>query len=212
MTRSYSKVPAAPSFMAVLLLAFGAAHAADIGNTGSTSNDTRGFGGGYYAIQITTTEAGTLTSITGRISATGAHRTRAWLTDSSGNILASSTVRTDIGSTLADHTFTGFGSYSLSTTTTYYLVIGSDPGNTANIAYEIGLTYDGYLGGSGTHDVDTPDDPLSLTIDGSARDFAIYATYTPGSSAVPISALQNTSKGIGPHKSQQLGGLLEGSP
>ena len=152
---------------------------ADIGNTGSTSSNALSLAGNYRGIQLTTTEAGVLTDIVGRVSATGAHRLRAFLCDSGQGLLASSTVRTDVSSTLGYQTFTGF-TYPLLGSTTYYIFIGADSGNTAQMAFDTGAAFDGYEGGGGTHDVDTPDDPFTAVIDGSARDYAVYATYTTG--------------------------------
>lgn len=126
-------------------------------------------------------ENGTLTNITASLTATGAHRAVAILYDDSGNLLTSSTVRTDIGGSLSDEVFTGLSAYSLVSGVVYHAAVLADSGNVADCEYGTGLTYDGYGDAAGTLDADAPPNPATLVVDGGARDYGVWITYTPAS-------------------------------
>lgn len=162
---------------------------ADLGNTDETGLATRSCAGDLRAILITTTEAGTLSSISAYVDATGTHSMYAYLYDASGNLLDQSTERTDIASTAALHTFSGFTA-SLSASTDYYLAIGADSANTAGCYWKGGQTFDGYStsGFPAFTDATSPVDPATFGADGT-RDFTIYMTYTPGGGTNPKNPL-----------------------
>lgn len=159
-----------------------------LGNTDETGLATRSCSGDLLAILVTTTEAGTLTDITAYVAATGTHSMYAYLYDASGNLLDQSAERTDIASTAALHTFTGF-SASLTGGTNYYLAVGADSANTASCWWKGGQTFDGYRtsGFPAFTDATSPADPATFAADGT-RDFTIYMTYTaaPAGSILPL--------------------------
>jgi hypothetical protein len=157
---------------------------ADIGNT-TPGGSIRGIVNTARGIQFTMPEAGTLESITARLTSTGTERARAFLYDTSDNLLDSSTAREDIGGD-AWYTFSGM-TFSLVDATTYVIAVcAQNSGGDTSISWASGETYDGYFDGTGWSDVDSPPDPAGFVIEPAGRDHSIYATYTTGGASAVL--------------------------
>lgn len=157
---------------------------ATIGNPLSGSN-TRALHRIHRGIRVPSfPEAGTLNSIRARISqGSGTPQDfQAMVYSAAGVLLYSSAVRADIGSAMANYTFT-FAGESLSAGTEYIFAIGSNcDGTTATAAIQWLSGTEAYDGYSSTTETVNPASDTTFVIDGS-RDFAIEVDYTPAGGA-----------------------------
>jgi len=143
--------------------------------------------------QFTTTSAGTINSMWAmlRRDVTDGERVGLFLyDDTTGDLLDSSTVRTDVNSTAGEwYEFTGW-SYDLEDATTYLAVALADT-QSVDIGYLTDAPVDGWIsdGGDWT-DVDAVPDPGSFVIETNAYDHQIYVEYTPAAAAAQSQAVK----------------------
>lgn len=158
----------------------------NLGNETFIADTPRNCTGDLRAIPVTMPEAGTLDSITAAMGSTTTHSAGAAIYDSSGNLIAVSTERTDVPSEEDWVTFTGFGTVNLAASTEYIIAVGADWGTTGDVNVFLNAFEAGGLATSGFPaftDISNPPDPATFGADGS-RDFGIYLTYTAGGGTV----------------------------
>lgn len=153
---------------------------ATIGNALSGGNQRSLVGGNIRGITITDWPGGTINSITARLAGTNGDEYQAciYAPGAGGALLASSTVRTNIGA-VNNYTFT-FASESIPAGS-HIFAIGSNAAASGDIIYDT-HTYDGaFVLGAG---VDPPPGTATFTAD-ATRDYAISVDYTAGGASAP---------------------------
>jgi hypothetical protein len=158
-----------------------------LGNTPFSSAASRNNSLLLRAIRVPSfPENGTLNSLTARISDSGADTWQAGVWDSTGTLLYSSAVRTDITGTAGspDEVFT-FAGESLNSGTEYLFGVVSNAASGALAWYANGSqTYDGYGGSAATSC--NPLQNLTPSAD-ATRDYSISIDYTAaGGSIAPL--------------------------
>lgn len=170
---------------------------ADLGNTSFSGSSTRAIDNGSWRGVVVTfpedPQAGvTVTAYIGD-SATGDSFKAALISTSDGTtVLAESAVRTDI-STAGWYTFSGGGLATFDGTNgqSVYVMVGSNSSASAVMHWASTQTADGYTATSSSFS------PLTISfataIDGSARDYFVYLTYTAAGGSPAIAAFARGS-------------------